>query len=84
MAAVIFVVLWLMRCILYASTVPLIAGARIKRVECDEGGGQFKAPFKTYRVILDKNGGTASRQLEIALIVTVVFGEMVMDVVITM
>ncbi|CAM9923192.1 unnamed protein product [Ectocarpus sp. 4 AP-2014] len=31
-------------------------GARIKRVECDEGGGQFKAPFKAYRVILDKDG----------------------------
>lgn len=36
------------------------AGARIKRVECDEGGGQFKAPFKAYRVILDKNGGIYS------------------------
>lgn len=35
----------------------LNAGARIKRVECDEGGGQFKAPFKKYRVILDKDGG---------------------------
>lgn len=33
------------------------AGARIKRVECDEGGEQFKAPFKKYRIILDKNGG---------------------------
>lgn len=33
------------------------AGARIKRVECDEDGGQFKAPFKKYRVILDKDGG---------------------------
>eukprot|EP00752_Nemacystus_decipiens_P012532 g11100.t1 len=31
-------------------------GARIKRVECDEDGGQFKAPFKKYRVILDKDG----------------------------
>lgn len=33
------------------------AGARIQRVECDEGGNMFKAPFKKYRIILDNNGG---------------------------
>lgn len=37
------------------------AGARIKRVECDEAGGMYKAPFKAYRIILDNNGGTRPR-----------------------
>ena len=39
------------------------AAARIKRVECDEAGGQFKAPFKKYRVILDNNGSEINMPL---------------------
>lgn len=37
---------------------PVRSGARIQRVECDEEGGMFKAPFKKYRIILDNGGGT--------------------------
>lgn len=34
-------------------------------MECDEDGGQFKAPFKKYRVILDKDGGAIHVQQQI-------------------
>ena len=45
------------------------AGARIKRVECDEGGEQFKAPFKAYRVILDVDGSETQHSTPRSLIV---------------
>ncbi|CAM9191590.1 unnamed protein product [Discosporangium mesarthrocarpum] len=31
-------------------------GARIKRVECDETGSMYSAPFNTYRIVLDVDG----------------------------
>lgn len=51
------------------------AGARIKRVECDEEAGQFKAPFKAYRVILDKDGGKleSSTPTEVRLVISTWF-----------